>query len=125
MDFVVYVLAGIGLVAAILLTARYAPNAWWDDSRMWKAAIGTVVPFGYSLYLLRGRWGGGWFWCMWTVLLAIHVCAYVFLSISIHDWPTGNSFLVTIVEGTFVWGVLERISARREKREKRGRRAVS
>jgi hypothetical protein len=110
LDFVIYVSIGVALVAAVLLTATYAPNAWWADARIWKALIATAVPFGYALQLLRGSWGRTWFWGAWTAMLAVHIGVYVGALTLMNGLPLGISVLVTGAEGAFVYGVLERVS---------------
>ena len=112
-DFSAYVLIGLTLVAAILLTAEYAPNAWWVDARIWKAAIATAVPFWYTLHLLRRRLRQPGLWLAWALMLTVHCCMYLYAVMHWGDWTTGTSLVVTIVEGTLVVGVLEWISRKK------------
>ncbi len=109
-NLVIEVMIAVAIVALIVFAAYRSPTS---DSRVALRWVGlslwTAFGFGYPLVRFRPYWRHFIFWLSWTVLLAIHLAAYVLVFHRIVvDMGSLLIFVITMAEMQAIVAVLGR-----------------
>lgn len=73
LDFVLYVVIALGLIAVGFTYVTYGPVGWMPALRWWGLAGETAVVFGYTAKSLRPYWRIWRYWAGFVGLLAAHL----------------------------------------------------
>jgi len=84
-DFVLYVLVGLGAVAATFWYAGSGGDS--DFLGRWVGLVGmSLILFAYAVQRHRRLMGEPWFWVVLLAAAAIHLSAYVFVLRQVSQW---------------------------------------
>lgn len=100
LDFVLYVVIALGLLAVGFAYVTYGPVSWMPSLPWWGLAGETGVLFGYVAKALRPYWRIGRFWVGFLGLLAAHLVVLVVVLLRVEHF--GLLWFVFIGYGEWV-----------------------
>lgn len=107
LDFVLYILLAVGLVALVLLVAAYTD--WFDNDRLvrWGGlAAHTAIVFGYAIRSRKPLLTQPSFWAVLLVLLAAHLGLLIYVLANAKEWKAVWFAFLVPIESTAIGAVL-------------------
>lgn len=102
-----FVVAGIAAAAIVGFVAEYRRDHWLPPARWVGLALFTVFGFGTIASSFRQQWKDLRLWFYLSVLLAVHLAAYIVLLVSVEEWRPIWFLLISLAEFPMVAHVMD------------------
>ena len=109
LEYILAVLIGVAVVAAVILYAEFGPAPWMPSVRWWGLAAMTVLLFWFTLPTYRRHWTRRSFWLNIAWLTTLHIAAWSIVLAKAAVWGLLWFVPPTAVEAALLMVVLHKL----------------